>query len=306
MKKPSIPMKKKSGPNTTKGKLVSAQNAIKTGVTTKQLLNEEEYSRFAELQADLTNHYNGTNPLIALQIEKIGRLQIQLERIQNAIDALYRKSEIYPQNRSKTEPMQDDGVIVKLRLDILLGILDVSIIRKIENALFKHGIEKVYSVPRASDELIEKGHDRGPIITQESLLGAYLYAEADFYEQVILDYLKDKKLAVNNARDAKRLYQKLNFEVLNSAIDRTKNPDLTDWIITDNLYEFRQLNDWFQRELSKLPNQLERLSNSIKADEMLINMPFPNFDDLDRLIRYQTTISRQLSTAIGELRILAA
>ena len=31
----------------------------------------------------------------------------------------------------------------------------------------------------------------------------------------------------------------------------------------------------------------------------------PDLDQLDRLIRYQTTIQRQLSTAIGELLALA-
>ena len=56
MKKPLIPMKKKSGPKTTKGKLVSSQNAIKTGLTTKQLLNGHEYSRFNQLKAELTSH----------------------------------------------------------------------------------------------------------------------------------------------------------------------------------------------------------------------------------------------------------
>jgi hypothetical protein len=43
MRKPSIPIKKKSGPNTAKGKLVSSQNAIKIGLTAKQLLNDQEF-----------------------------------------------------------------------------------------------------------------------------------------------------------------------------------------------------------------------------------------------------------------------
>jgi hypothetical protein len=95
MQKPTTAMKKKGGPKTAKGKLISSHNALKAGATTKQLLNEQEHARFHQLKTDLTNHYHGTNPLIALQIEKIARLHIQLERIQNAIDALYRQSEIH-------------------------------------------------------------------------------------------------------------------------------------------------------------------------------------------------------------------
>ncbi len=144
-------MKKKSGPNTTKGKLVSAQNAIKTGVTTKQLLNEEEYSRFAQLQADLTNHYNGTNPLIALQIEKIGRLQIQLERIQNAIDALYRKTELNPPRKEKNDYSPVDSATLSLHLRIRLRLFDASIIQKIRTAHLQMKVKKFLDEPLTRD-----------------------------------------------------------------------------------------------------------------------------------------------------------
>ncbi len=122
MKKPSITIKKKSGPNTAKGKLVSSQNAIKTGLTAKQLLNDHEYLRLSQLQADLTSHYNGTNPLIALQIEKIARLQIQLERIQNTIDALYRQSEINRPHKKKRDDLPTDSATLALHLRIQLGL----------------------------------------------------------------------------------------------------------------------------------------------------------------------------------------
>ncbi len=147
MKKPSIPIKKKSGPNTAKGKLVSAQNAIKTGLTAKQLLNDHEYLRLSQLQADLTNHYNGTNPLIALQIEKIARLQIQLERIQNAIDALYRQSELNPPRKEKKDCSPIDSTTLSLHLRIRLGLFDPSIIKKIKVALLGMKIKNFLAKP---------------------------------------------------------------------------------------------------------------------------------------------------------------
>ncbi len=304
MKKPLIPMKKKSGPKTTKGKLVSSQNAIKTGLTTKQLLNGHEYSRFNQLKAELTSHYTGTNPLIALQIEKIARLQIQLERIQNAIDALYRQSELNPPRKEKKDCSPIDSATLSLHLRIRLGLFDPSIIKKIKVALLGMKIKNFLAKPLIRGDGNEDDRQR-PVITQESLLGAYLYAEASFYHQDLSDYLKDKTAAVTNSRSAKNLYQKLNIEVLNHAIDLMRSPDLEQSIITDDYYEFRQFNYWFELQLNYLLEQLKELETLVDENQATINIPMPNFDDLDRLMRYQTTISRQLSTAIGELMVLA-
>lgn len=304
MKKQSIPIKKKSGPNSNKGKLVSSQNAIKTGLTTKQLLNDHEFLRFSQLKTDLSNHYNGKNPLIELQIEKIGRLQIQLERIQNAIDALYRRSEMNPSPKEKRTNSQSDSTILNLQLRIMLGLFDQSIIEKIKRTLFGMQLKEIFAEPRAREHDKEEDHPR-PLLTQESLLGAYLYAEADFYQQDLSDYLKDKSAAVANSRNAKELYQKLNVEVLNNAIDLMQAPDPKESIVTDDYYEFRQFNYWFEQQLSYLSEQLEELETLIAGNQTSINIPIPNFDDLDRLMRYQTNISRQLSTAIGELMVLA-
>lgn len=304
MKKPSTPIKKKGGPNTAKGKLVSSQNAIKTGVTAKQLLNEQEFNRFSQLKEDLNQHYSSTNPLIPLQIEKIARLQIQLERIQNAIDALYRQSEMNPPHKKAKDYSPVDAATLGLHLRIRLGLFDPSIIQKIKKALFGMKIKKFLAEPLTRDYDNEEDQQR-PVITQESLIGAYLYAEASFYNQELSDYLKDKTAAVTNSRSAKDLYQKLNIEVLNHAIDVMQSPDLEQFIVTEDYYEFRQFNYWFELQLHHLLEQLTELQALMDKNQNSINIPIPNFDDLDRLMRYQTNISKQLSTAIGELMILA-
>ena len=86
MKKLATQAPKTGRPNTDKGKLVSSRNSIKSGLTTKQLLNHHELERFNQLIKELSAHYNSPNPLVPLQIERIARLHIQLERIQNGID----------------------------------------------------------------------------------------------------------------------------------------------------------------------------------------------------------------------------
>ena len=78
---------KKRGPVTIPGKKVSSKNAIKHGATAKGFINDKERDRYEELISDLTDHYESSNPLIGLQLERIARVTIQLERIQNTIDA---------------------------------------------------------------------------------------------------------------------------------------------------------------------------------------------------------------------------
>ena len=45
----------------------------------------------------------------------------------------------------------------------------------------------------------------------------------------------------------------------------------------------------------------ERVNNLQRVSEIAIQAALPDPDKLDRLMRYQTTVNRQLSTAIGEL-----
>lgn len=304
MKKPAAALKKMGGPVTAKGKLSSSQNAIKTGVTAKQLLNEYEYSRLQQLMLDLTTHYQSTNPLVALQIEKIARLQIQLERIQNAIDVLYRKSEKAGPHKDKNNDSQMDLATLNLKLRIMLGLFDQSIINKIAKALFHTHVKKVFAEPPITPTIDGDDHE-GPSITQDSLLGAYLYSEASFYRQEMSEYLKDKCAVIANSNHAKELYKSLNIEVLEKAIDLMQTPDLEQSIITKDNYEFHQFNDWFEKQLRRLSSQLIELEKVFEEKENGIHLPMPNYDELDRLMRYQTTISRQLSTAVGELMVLA-
>ena len=304
MDKLSNPKKQRGGPKTDKGKLISSQNALKGGLTTKQLLSEQEFLQFNQLKENLSNYYAGENPLIQMQIEKIARLQIQLERIHNAIDALYRNSEMSPLRKNKNDSSGLDSDTLWLHLKIYLGLVDESIIAKIEGALFAISLKEAFAKPSLKVDAKEEDPQR-PIVTQESLLGAYLYAEASFYQQDISDYLKDKSSAIANSRGSKELYQKLNFEVLINAIDLMQSPNLEESIAMDDQYEFQQYKYWLEKELSRLPEQLKELQLLIKQKDNPINVPIPNFDDLDRLMRYQTSISRQLSTAIGELMVLA-
>ena len=80
------------GPKISEGKAISAMNSLKHGGTAKHLINEEEKNRYKTLVNELKLHYTSNNPLVQMQIERIARTSIQLERIQNTIDASFKKA----------------------------------------------------------------------------------------------------------------------------------------------------------------------------------------------------------------------
>ena len=83
---------KKTGPVTLPGNRISSKNALKHGATSPKLINEAEQEHYQNLLKSLRKKYATDNPLIELQLARIARVNIQLERIQNTIDALFEKS----------------------------------------------------------------------------------------------------------------------------------------------------------------------------------------------------------------------
>ena len=62
--------------------------------------------------------------------------------------------------------------------------------------------------------------------------------------------------------------------------------------------------NWYMLQFWELGQRQERLKNILKIADIAEQTTLPDLDTLDRLMRYQTTINRQLSTAMGELLAL--
>ena len=305
MKKPQAKPKRAGGPNTQKGKLVSSQNALKTGLTTKQLLNEQEFARFNQLKTDLNNYYSGTNPLIQLQIEKITRMQIQLERIQNAIDASFRTSEQNSTSKAHKKKSSEPNLqLLRTELKILLQLIDIGILNKIQNEFFSKIFTDLVN-ENAKEADAEEWSEGVQSISSQTLLGAYLLVEAKNFHQSPKDYIQEKLKAITNARSRKEMYEDIDLELLAKAIDLKNSKSTAESIETDNYYERKQLESWFEIEMSKVPEYIRQIKNSIEQKNNPFQIIMPDYDNLDRLMRYQTTLTRQLSTAMGELIILA-
>lgn len=81
--------KKSTGPKTKEGKSIASSNAIKHGATAKHLISPVESQTYQAFLVALQKAYPNKNPLVAMQLERIAKIKIQLERIQSTIDATF-------------------------------------------------------------------------------------------------------------------------------------------------------------------------------------------------------------------------
>jgi hypothetical protein len=63
----------------------------------------------------------------------------------------------------------------------------------------------------------------------------------------------------------------------------------------------QQSAEWFRRSTRELLRDAHILEHAREVMDASLKAALPPSPELDRLMRYQTTINRQLSTAIGEL-----
>lgn len=278
-----------TGPITAAGKKNSAKNAIKHGATSAKLINDEEQSRYEFLLAALNNEYKSSNPLIELQITRIARLNIQLERIQNVIDATFKKCR-----------MRDNTAMKLLDSYTRSG----SLIEEVAGRLFDAKSHKELEESRAIAFELINTNDIAQFTSNEELiktlplLSEYLSRKEKSSKLPIKKFLlgeiaKFSEMHREYSRSSAELEEiKSQSNKLSNDIETIKNLDL-------NLMKIFALSH--KALLSEILNGPEidlSIRESIEIEE---EAALPDRAEMDRLMRYQTTLQRQLSSAIGEL-----
>ena len=285
---------KKRGPVTIPGKKVSSKNAIKHGATAKGFINDNERDRYEELISDLTDHYESSNPLIGLQLKRIARVTIQLERIQNTIDALFEKSRA--QSQLESNLMEYLEISPGQRIKALLNKLGVSgSANDSEQEISKEVIALKVSPPQTQQEFLEKA----------PTLFAQLYQSAALNEENFKEFIEDKiKTDANPAGYPNiRVVFAGNDEV--SPKDKSKILPLQDAILEISIGDLKKLIDWKFTDIQAKKTELKKLEDFDKLLPIEEQATTPDLDQLDKLMRYQTTLQRQLSTTMGELMALS-
>ena len=99
--------KKSTGPKTNAGKSIASSNAMKHGTISKQLISKTENSAYQIFLSALQKAYPNKNPLVAMQLERIAKIKIQLDRIQSTIDATFTMGQLEENVDSKLMELLD-------------------------------------------------------------------------------------------------------------------------------------------------------------------------------------------------------
>ena len=102
---------------------MSSKNALTHGATSLKFLNEVEQDRYSTLLTELKESYPSPNPLIRLQLERIAKINIQLERIQNTIDAQFMRTKVLSRGYHEQARYLDmDRETKSLALNLAMGL----------------------------------------------------------------------------------------------------------------------------------------------------------------------------------------
>jgi hypothetical protein len=288
-------IKKMGGPVTVAGKRASSKNATKHGALSRSFVNEEERQAFLSLTNDLIKYYASDHPLVEMQIERIVRIKVQLDRVQQIVDALFRMSR------------QPDKVI-----DNLISILEMD---KFEQTL----LGECLIGKMEHEELINNIRMK---ISLEllNLLRPEIKSQKDFFEQspgfcshllsqalelgISIEELIEVALPRTQIASAENI-RKMRIEFLKVDGENLKSDSIIEEKISkSSLDALKKAASLYWHEIHRVAKATNKaiIFKSLRETEEQATMP--DLDQLDRLMRYQTTLQRQLSTAMGELLAL--
>jgi hypothetical protein len=134
---------------------------------------------------ELKKSYPSPNPPIRLQLERIAKLNIQLEQIQNMIDAQFMRTRVLSrgyQESARYLDMDRETKSLALYLAMRLG----GELKMLDLEKFKVSTELNYWVDYERPSTHEEFLDKTPRFCE------YLYREANKNQQTIRDYISDK------------------------------------------------------------------------------------------------------------------
>ena len=292
-----------TGPRTAAGKARASKNATKHGATSSTPINAHEHEVFETFHRQLRAQYPSNNPLITLQLERIAHLKVQLERIQTAISALH---EI---ERLRLDDIERAAQVMNLT-DEDRSHLAVAWRRAMsrgcdpENRPYDGLIPVAIELTEIDDLDLFTTHEA--FLKHAPMFCEYLVKRATKEAVDVKDYAHSKQIkepvreiSWGDSRRGKKTTElpavRIRFLGPNDTYEI--NTDIRDVDVADLVRTAK----WHRLELMRIISRSERVSNLQRVSEIASQAALPDLDKLDRLMRYQTTVNRQLSTAIGEL-----
>lgn len=280
-------MSKSTGPISKKGKKIASQNAMKHGLTSvdPSSLPQSEQSEFQLVLQALQDEYGPQTPTEMIMVERVAMLFQKMKRLQRIENTLFEVAK--KEAGSNERVFQSLGIKEKNEL-ILASLTKILKNHNFEEKIFSDNvIKEIKSISRSTS------YDPKDFINNFPHCYQLALEYANHHGMSIQDYLLS---TYNPDRYSNEIFQrnKKNASVYVS----THNPNE----IFPSIIEcfLKDLNTKYQNEL-----KLERAIKDFPTQQtLLMNKAMPSDKDIEKLMRYQTTIERQFSKALSDLIVL--
>ena len=307
--RPRKPRTRPSGPKTDQGKSRSSLNAVKHGATSPRLLNAQEVANYTSFIKELSNYYKCANPLVKMQIERISRLKVLIERVQEQMDSLHR---IVTSTTSTfdlaTKAMALDDDQTRLAAKIMQW-RNTHPYSQPETAgekfpLYRGKLRLFFELLNYADGYANTLSSHDDFLKHVPHFCEYIVGETNDRKQSLTEYLRSHQPSDPAASGS----DKPAGLSINIHLEKNTQPESNGWkqaSITDASVETLKIAmEWIYSEVQTYLQDFERVVQITQVIQEVEGLAIPNPADLDRLMRYQTTLQRQLSSAMGELLAL--
>ncbi len=300
--------KSSGGPKTAKGKRASSQNALVHGATSTAAVGLEQMFAVEQYVQELTDFYKPESPLEKLQIQRIALCKAKLDalyqleqvKLQIASEDLKRTPELVMQRIEAGGEMTQafaETLSKGRELELAMGLTPESL------ALISSEINAIGGKLDSDDDLNIALPNLNLLIKDVSnRLGSSPYKILIRIGEAVNGMLKEKgaigyKLQqfLQSMEKAKQdeIYSESPVDVIAAGVEA--EPDLSK--INEALSGIVELN-------TVVISAHEVAKEFIRLQQLMLSSVTLSGEESDRLLRYQTTWERRLSSAIGELLAL--
>jgi hypothetical protein len=306
----SNPKKSGGGPRTAMGKDISSQNALVHGSTSNNVVSDGQKILVEQYVQELTTYYHPESPLEKFQIQRIALCKAKLDalyeieqvKLQIASEDLKRAPDLVMQKISASDDMTKEfaqSLSAGRKLDLPMGLspeLIAAIASEINASGGKLEDDDDLNVALPSlSRFINDVASRLGLTAHRALLRLGNSANELLKEKSSVGYqLKQLLDSMYSSRQEEVCGEPQKDESLPG-----ENEDLDINKINEALSGIAELN-------SVVVSAHEVAKNFSRMQELMLRSVTLSGEESDRLLRYQTTWERRLSSAIGELLALQA
>lgn len=321
--------KRSGGPQTDEGKIKSSKNAITHGITTMSPVDNQEAARIQSFKAELIDYYDPQSPLEILQIERIALCRAKLARLYEVeqvrlnlrIEEIKRSPEKILEHLSWVSGL-DKGMLLDLvrfkRLILPCGLEDIE-------------LKKIYL---EVDAYIGSFSDDQDISEHFPALVRYLKRVGDSADQTLWLRLIHTAQRIRSVMDRGQYYSQYISSILAKVKESEKAPEEDPELRALKEYVAQTQADFRAAKAERYPDRVDEeplfphtdvirrylsvftelfqaqqraldlaLTFAQTKEQVIRSLTLPS-NETDLLMRYQTTLERRLSVAIGELLAL--